>query len=116
MASIKPAPPANSLSKFASLPIPKGLEYNVCTYKLNHELIEDGYVNTGVQELYGIVWSFGSFVTYNQAIKHKDKLIEVTGYNIFFIVKYGKPLPLKLTHDPKIVKPVYVDIKNTIIK
>jgi len=103
----------HSLQKLLQSSIKHESLWNVYAYVINQDIIDD---QGQIDDLRAIVIPLGSFCDYKKAVKHKDKLIEETGYKYFVIAKYGTIIPITVKPDLNIIEEVTVDMQNKLIK
>ena len=88
-------------------------EWYVLAFSLNRDMIRpDGTLD----ELHAVVFSLGNFDDENKAEEHAKSVIETTGHPGIMVARYGCPVPLTTTFDPKSIVEVHVDIKGKLME
>jgi hypothetical protein len=105
-------PRVNSLQALSRLKPKKGSEWNTIAFALNRDIIDkDGKVD----DLYGMIFSLGSFDDQEKAENHAKNVISLTGHPGVIVAKYGCAVPLSSKFDPNNVVDVPVDLKGKMI-
>ena len=105
-------PKVNSLQALSRLKPKKGSEWNTIAFALNRDIIDkDGKVD----DLYGMIFSLGSFDDQEKAENHAKNVISLTGHPGVIVAKYGCAVPLSSKFDPNNVVDVPVDLKGKMI-
>ncbi len=82
-------------------------------YALNKDIIEkDGKIS----DTFGAAFCLGSFDDQLKAEQHAKEIIQLTQHPAIIAVKYGFPILLKPTLDPKTVTTVTLDAKGKLIE
>lgn len=105
-------PKVNSFQALSRLKPKRGSEWCTIAFALNRDIVDkDGKID----DLYGMIFSLGSFDEQEKAETHAKNIISLTGHPGVIVAKYGCAVPLSSKFDPNNVVDVPVDLKGKMV-